>query len=123
MNRKEELLKLNIITSLFFIGTILISCILSYNDIKRIHNNEFINKKDSKNINISNRVLALILLIIFGYINYTSYKEEQMTKTIVSGTKTQLIASGLTIISAILVLYVAITANDNQDINIENPDI
>ena len=75
-NKKEtQLLYIQMYGSILFIITIIVSTILTYNNIKKNNNEKKIFSEYTENeINLTNRIVITILVIIFTYINYCFYQ-------------------------------------------------
>ena len=126
-NRQEEinLLNLQIITSITVIITVIISLLLTYNQKQDIKNKKTIfTKKQTHNISYINRLTILITAIIFLYINYKLYQISKKEGEDLKVYYLQILASILTTIAAIIVLYVvSIEPSGDEISDIENPVI
>ena len=126
MEKEEKLLNYQLITSIAFIVSLIISIILTYDEKKELLNEETIFSKDfDKYLNLFNRILALSIVCFILYINYETYKINKNKKTDIKPFEHQIIASVLSIISAIIVLYVVIENWESipSITNIENPTV
>ncbi len=118
-NKKEtQLLYIQMYGSILFIITIIVSTILTYNNIKKNNNEKRIFSEYTENeINLTNRIVITILVIIFTYINYCFYQiNKQKNKSNLS--KQELIASILTLISGFILLNTTIKSIENNTNNI-----
>ena len=119
-NKKEtQLLYIQMYGSILFIITIIVSTILTYNNIKKNNNEKKIFSEYTENeINLTNRIVITILVIIFTYINYCFYQiNKQKNKSNLS--KQELIASILTLISGLILLNTTIKSiEDNINNNV-----
>ena len=118
-NKKEtQLLYIQMYGSILFIITIIVSTILTYNNIKKNNNEKRIFSEYTENeINLTNRIVITILVIIFTYINYCFYQiNKQKNKSNLS--KQELIASILTLISGLILLNTTIKSIENNTNNI-----
>ena len=126
-NKQEEinLLNIQLITSLTVIITVTISLILTYNQKLDLQNKKTLfTKKQTHNISYINRLTILITAIIFLYINYKLYKISKKEGEDLKVYYLQIIASILTTIAAIIVLYVvSIEPTGDEISDIENPVI
>lgn len=126
-NRQEEinLLNLQIITSITVIITVIISLLLTYNQKQDIKNKKTIfTKKQTHNISYINRLTILITAIIFLFINYKLYEISKKEGEDLKVYYLQILASILTTIAAIIVLYVvSIEPSGDEISDIENPVI
>lgn len=104
-NDKEiQLLYLQLFASTIFIITIIISIILTYNNINKYKKQKAtFTKKQENSINLKNRQIVTIIAIIFTYINY-KYYEISKIKNNSTIEKDELIASLLTLIVSFILL-------------------
>ncbi|MEG0825893.1 MAG: hypothetical protein RR404_00295 [Bacilli bacterium] len=124
MNDEKKLLEYQMITSFIFIGTIVVSILLTYNERQNIlKKTPLFNEKEADAILIINRILALILFLVYLYINYNNLKIGELKNENTKYLKLQLIPSFLGVISAIIILYVVISENNINISDIENPTI
>ena len=118
-NKQNELLQLQIYASIFFIITIFVSIILTYNNLQKQRNQKpiFTNLTENQ-INFLNRIVITILAIIFTYINYSFYQisKQKNNETI---QKDEFIASIFTLIAGFILLSTTIQTVEN---NIQNTD-
>lgn len=123
-NYKEtQLLTLQIYASFFFIIAVIISIILTYNNIlKRTQNKSLFSNQNENTITLLNRIALTIIAIIFTYINYGFFK---ISKEKNKGTlqKEELIASILTLIAAFILLYTTVESiiNNTENTNSDTP--
>ena len=122
MHRSKNI-ELQILLSIFFIFTTIISIILLYNEDLYIKYKQFI--LDPKNVYIIssiNRIVILIILLLFLYANYVDKNIDILENKDLKADNLQIIASILTIISGIIVLYVTIEYfSTNINSSLENP--
>lgn len=122
MHRSKNI-ELQILLSIFFIFTTIISIILLYNEDLYIKYKKFI--LDPKNVYIIssiNRIVILIILLLFLYANYVDKNIDIIENKDLKADNLQIIASILTIISGIIVLYVTIEYfSTNINSSLENP--
>lgn len=123
-NEKEiELLNIDIATALMFIITIIISIYLTYENRQDLLNRKrILNKKDDQYILLFNRLLVLIIVLIILYDNIEGYEIAKEKNKDLKPFKIQIFASVLTVITALLILYVVFyNWNNNSLSDIENP--
>ena len=123
-NEKEiELLNIDIATALMFIVTIIISIYLPYENRQDLLNRKrILNKKDDQYILLFNRLLVLIIVLIILYDNIEGYEIAKEKNKDLKPFKIQIFASILTVITALLILYVVFyNWDDNSLSDIENP--
>ena len=122
MHRSKNI-ELQILLSIFFIFTTIISIILLYNEDLYIKYKKFI--LDPNNVYIIssiNRIVILIILLLFLYANYVDKNIDIIENKDLKADNLQIIASILTIISGIIVLYVTIEYfSTNINSSLENP--
>ena len=111
-NKDTKLLYLQIKTTSVFIITLLISIILTYNNIQKINNKKTILKENENAIIIINRIIITLIAIIFTYISYEFYKENSNKSS-----KQDFIASLLTLVSTFILLKTTIE-NTTNNINL-----
>ena len=120
---RSKNIELQILLSIFFIFTTIISIILLYNEDLYIKYKQFI--LDPKNVYIIssiNRIVILIILLLFLYANYVDKNIDIIENKDLKADNVQIIASILTIISGIIVLYVTIEYfSTNINSSLENP--
>lgn len=120
---KRRNIELQILLSIFFIFTTIVSIILLYNEDLYLKYKKFI--LDSKNAYIIasiNRIVILIILILFLYANYVDKNIDIIEHKDLKADNLQILASILTIISALIVLYVTLEYfNSNINSSLENP--
>ena len=120
---RSKNIELQILLSIFFIFTTIISIILLYNEDLYIKYKKFI--LDPKNVYIIssiNRIVILIILLLFLYANYVDKNIDILENKDLKADNLQIIASILSIISGIIVLYVTIEYfSTNINSSLENP--
>ncbi|MDY3801137.1 MAG: hypothetical protein SOZ95_03765 [Bacilli bacterium] len=122
MHRSKNI-ELQILLSIFFIFTTIISIILLYNEDLYIKYKQFIlDPKNAYIIASINRIVILIILLLFLYANYVDKNIDIIENKDLKADNLQIIASILTIISGIIVLYVTIEYfSTNINSSLENP--
>lgn len=120
---RSKNIELQILLSIFFIFTTIISIILLYNEDLYIKYNQFIlDPKNAYIIASINRIVILIILLLFLYANYVDKNIDIIENKDLKADNLQIIASILTIISGIIVLYVTIEYfSTNINSSLENP--
>lgn len=123
-NKKVQLLNYQLIISVLFIISLLISIVLTYDEKQEKLNEErLFSEKFDKYLNLFNRIFALVIIIAILYINYQEYSLNKYEKSNLKPLEHQIIASVFSVISALIVLYVVIENwYENPNItSIENP--
>lgn len=127
MKETEEKLKLldtQIIGSIFFIITLLVSILLTINQRNYTLNKKpLFNAKTTYVISNANRIVVLCIVITFLYISYKQKKLAEAKDSNVTLNNWDLFAGTLSVISAIIVLYITINSPVEDALNIENPNI
>ena len=120
---RSKNIELQILLSIFFIFTTIISIILLYNEDLYIKYKKFIlDPKNAYIIASINRIVILIILLLFLYANYVDKNIDIIENKDLKADNLQIIASILTIISGIIVLYVTIEYfSTNINSTLENP--
>ena len=120
---KEYLLDLNILSSILFIVTILVSIFLTVNEKNKLNNKTCLDNTSSKNISIINKCFAIFIIFLFLYTSLVDYqdKKERGNETIYS--KLQITSNVLILVSSFISLYVIVNNNSNEIINYSNPDV
>lgn len=120
---RSKNIELQILLSIFFIFTTIISIILLYNEDLYIKYKKFIlDPKNAYIIASINRIVILIILLLFLYANYVDKNIDIIENKDLKADNLQIIASILTIISGIIVLYVTIEYfSTNINSSLENP--
>lgn len=120
---RSKNIELQILLSIFFIFTTIISIILLYNEDLYIKYKQFIlDPKNAYIIASINRIVILIILLLFLYANYVDKNIDIIENKDLKSDNLQIIASILSIISGIIVLYVTIEYfSTNINSSLENP--
>ena len=118
---EDYLLKIQICLSIIFIFTVFVSISLSYNSMISLEGRDKIySDEDALNVLKLNRVISLFVALGFVLINiYDKYVKEKYDLD-KGEANLQILASIMTLISSIIVLYVAFSS-DSSIINNENP--
>jgi len=119
---KKELLELQMITTIFYIASLLISLILTYNDYLNLENKQIFSEKLEEKIGIYNRAFVVILTLSYLYINYqnrVNCKDYNDLKY----KDLQVFASTLSTIAALIVLYVVINSGRYTITSAGNPNL
>ena len=126
---KEQisLLKFNIILTLIYIGSLVFSLLLTYNEeIKKQNKKPIFDSKKEKVYNLDNRILIAILTFGYFYINIKNDLRARKKGQNCKNFDLQVIASILSFISVIIVLYVSYQEYKDRQVNvadIENPGL
>lgn len=126
MNTTEKELKAineQIVATILFLGTIIVSLSLSIDKRQKILNKKAIySNKKARNIAIINRIIVVFIVLIYLQIdkeNLDITKEKQNQTNLAN---LQIIAELITLIAALIALYITYNSK-TEDISIENPEI
>lgn len=113
------------IGTILYIVSLLISLALIINQRKRAKGEEgFLTPSESQTLALINKILILALLFLFIYLNYEAKDLSANTNQDTSSLELQIKASWISLIPALIGLYVVVTdfSNTNfQPAEIENP--
>lgn len=126
-NDENKLLEIQLITTTIYIGSLILSILLTYNDIK-LNNNENtpLTNKQAANLSIFNRTLVVVLTFIYLYISYKTRENAKRSNQKIWPFDLQICASELSMLATVIVLYVVIqTAGEQYSIvpGINNPSL
>lgn len=123
--KEIQVLNIQIVATILFIGSLIISTVLTYDEkLKLINKKGIFADKQARNISLFNRILVVILAIAFVYGNYTTEKIAEMRNNQTKYLKLQLFSGELSLISSLLVLYIVYKNQQNQNFDVadtENP--
>lgn len=114
-NDEAHLLDIQIIATVLFIGSLLISILITYND-RQVARNEKppLTEIQAANLSIFNRLVVVILTLVFLYINYQSRENAKKDNEEMWPFDLQICASELSLLATIIVLYVVIETSGQQ---------
>lgn len=125
--QKEQLFIIDgqLIASILYILSFVATIIVIINQRKLALNEKgFLTPEESQIIITLNKIFILLLLLLFIYLNYKSKKLAENTNQDTQSLNLQIIASIISLIPALIGLYVVITdfsATNFQTAEIENP--
>lgn len=126
-NEEKEIIAIyaQIIVSAISIIEIIVSILLLYNEKLEIKGEKTLfNAEQTQKISVFNRTFILVTAIIFLIINYALYKISKEQGENLKPYELQIVASYLTIIAAIIALYIVLNpTNEGQVVDVENPII
>lgn len=128
MSNKEKeslLITIQIISSIVSIGTVIISIILLYNEQLEINNEEpFLDAEAAQKLTTFNRILILIIFIVFLVIKYILYDISKEEGEDLKPYELQIIASYFSLFAASIALYVVLLQRSGEQVvDVENPII
>lgn len=123
MNKQLKLTNYDILASILFIGTIIVSILISYNNkLKLEKKTPLFDVKLEKEILIFNKIIVLFIVIFFLYLNYERLRLAEEKNLDTKTLKIQLIPSILALISAIIILSLVLKKGNNDISLNENPE-
>lgn len=126
-NKEKESLSITvqIVASIVSIATIIISVVLLYNEQLEIEEKEtFLTADQAQALTTFNRILILIILVIFLIVNYVLYKISKEEGEDLTPYVLQMIGSVLTVAAAVIALYIVFRERSGEQIvDVENPII
>ena len=112
---------------LLYIVSLIISIIVIYKQRKKaLNQNTFITDQESQTIALANKILILLLIVWFLYLNYESYQYTKSLNQDTSAIELQIVASILSVAGGLIGLYVVSTNFQNTSFQIaesENPEL
>lgn len=120
---EKELTKLELTTTIAFTISLFISLSLVYNSYLKYDGKNFYTDKLAQNIGIFNRIFVTILTISYLYINIQNKKLAKNKDKKIELFNLQIGASSLSLLAALIALYVVINSSDYNIVSIENPSI
>lgn len=122
-----SILKGQLAGSSMYIIVLILSIILIYNQILSLKGEDsFLETSTTANINILNRIVVFLLVLYFLYTSYENIQLAEAQEKDTTYLRLQFIASLLTVVSAIIVLYVAFEQYNKAFVPIsttENPNL
>lgn len=124
-NQQLFIIDNQILGCLLYIASLVVSIIIILDQRKKALNKEgFLTNSESQTIALLNKIFILALILWFLYLNYKSKDLAKKTGQDSSALEKQIIASIISIIPALIGIYVVLTnfSNTNlQTAEIENP--
>ena len=124
-NNDNNLINLNILSSILFIIGSFISLSITLDEKRNINNQKKIySNEEALNISFYNRILILIAVFISLYVGYSNYKSEDYNTKAKYKSSLLLTTNILTVISALIILYVSYLNKQDQSLtvsDVENP--
>ncbi len=127
MNELEEKLKIidiQLTGSILFIVSLIVTIILTYNQRQyTLHQKPLFNTKQTYIISNLNRILSLTIVLMFLYSSYELREISKQKESNVKLNDLDVFASILSVVSAIIVLYITAKSPVEDSLDIENPNI
>lgn len=124
--KKEEIktLNLQIFGLVISIITLLFSILLTYNQKLKLEKKKTIlNGVNTLTLSYITRILTVAIAILFLYVNYKLYNLSKKENEDLKSYTLQIIASYLSIISALIAFYVVTLSSTETVTDVENPII
>lgn len=124
-DKQEEIDAINIqlIALLVALVSAIISIIITYNQKLDLEGTNTTDPKKIFNLTVFNRILILVLSLVFLYVNYKLYKISKKEGEDLKPYILQIIASLLTIIASIIAIYIVSLSTKENIVDVENPII
>lgn len=130
MDKERKIIEGQLIGTLFYIVVLIISALILYNQyLLQKKEKPFLSTDEVSTLNLLNRVVVLLLVLYFLYASFQNIiitKEKNTDEDNLRYLNLQFLASILTVISAIIVLYVSFDQYQKSLIpisTIENPNL
>lgn len=117
-DQKIQLLTIDELTTIVFIGSVLVTLYITNNDLNKLKGKEY---NETGNLELYNRILGVVLLIVFLYLSFKNYDIAKDTNNDLTPYILQIISSILALISGLIVLYIVIY--NKGFVNLENPEV
>lgn len=124
MKKEEEIkaIDIQLFAIIFLVVSGIISFLITYNQKLDMENKKTIfNSKESLKITKFNRILALIIALVFLFVNIKLYNLSKEEGEDLKSYTLQIIASILVVISGIIALYVVSLSETENLVDVENP--
>ncbi len=124
--REEEaaLIDIQIVTSIFFIISIVITIFLNLNEKdKLLYNDPFWDNKTASAILKRNRLLLFILFAVYLYVNLQQREYDRINNKDLTPDNLEIFVSVLTIIGALIILYEVFAYSGSDEASYDNPAI
>ena len=124
MRKKEiDIINIQLFTLFISLFSLVLSILITYYQKLKLENKDSIDSNTLYKITLFNRILILIVSIIFLYVNYVFYVISKDEGEDLKSYKLQIVASILTVVASLIALYVVSLSTKDTDVDIENPII
>ena len=123
MEKEIRLLDYQNIISIIFIGTVIISILLTNDEKSKLLNKPTLFKDSVEAINLINKIVVVVLTILIIYVNYCDYKIGKEKGSNLNPLRHQIEASVLNSLAALFVLYIIFENRDFNIVSIQNPTV
>ena len=122
-NEEIQLFYIQIVATIAFIGMLLVSIVLSYNEILKLeHKKTILSRKQERDYVVIDREGLLFIAIIYFYINSKNVEIAQMKGKNTKGLEYQKFAALIVIIASVISLYSTLFL-ENDISELENPEL
>ncbi len=113
--QETDVLDLQLVATIVYIGSLIISIFLTYNDKMDVLNlDKIFTEKQNRNLSIFNRFLVVILTLVFLYASYETRRLAKIKGEKLENFNLQVMASEISLVSTLIVLYVVIKSQGEQ---------
>ena len=124
MRKKEiDIINIQLFTLFISLFSLVLSILITYYQKLKLENKDSIDSNTLYKITLFNRILILIVSIVFLYVNYVFYVISKDEGEDLKSYKLQIVASVLTVVASLIALYVVSLSTKDTDVDIENPII
>ena len=124
MEEEVRIINVQLITLFVSLFSLLLSIIITYNQKLSLENkDEILGTDDLFKITLFNRVLIVVISLIFLYVNYKLYEISKYEGEDLKSYELQIVASIITVVAGLIALYVVSLSTGNDTVDIENPII
>lgn len=129
MNNNEEikLIDIQLVATLLYFVSLSISFLITYNDKLNLEKKDkILSDKLNYFLSVFNRSFVVIISLMFLYINYKNKKLATNKNEEIWPFNLQIVASEMSLLAAIIVLYVVLCSQDNNYTiisGVENPNL
>lgn len=126
--KEIQILDIQIIATIIFIGSLVVSIILTYDEkLTLIDGKGLFDNSTARKISLINRIVVVILALTFVYGNYVTEKIAEARNTSnVKYLKLQLLSGELSLIGSLIVLYIVYKNRNEETFGVadtENPTL
>lgn len=124
LDEKVKLIDIQLTGSILFVCSLIVTIVLTYNQRQYTLNRKpLFTYKQTYIISTLNRVLVLLIVLSFLYTSYEFREIAIYENSDVELNDLDVFASILTVISAIIVLYITASSSLDTVLDIENPNV
>lgn len=121
---EAEILDIQLITTLLFIIALVVSIFLNLNQkYKLLYNEGIISDEEASNLLKTNRILILALFITYLYLGYSDREVDRIKNKDLTADNLEIFVSYLSVIGGLIILYLALNADQDTTSIYENPTL